>query len=68
MIDLKSLTPRERFILRMICEGFTNREIGSEMFIAETNACGNLKTIVNKLEVRNRTAAAAEGVRRRWVE
>ncbi len=52
----------------MICEGFTNREIGSEMFIAETTARGHVKTIVNKLEVRNRTAAAAEGVRRRWVE
>ncbi|HGY5532173.1 MAG: LuxR C-terminal-related transcriptional regulator [Prochlorococcus sp.] len=67
MSDLESLTPRERFVLRLVCDGFTNREIGEEMFIAETTARGYVKSILQKLHVRNRAAAAAEGIRRHWV-
>ncbi|MEC9027991.1 MAG: LuxR C-terminal-related transcriptional regulator, partial [Cyanobacteriota bacterium] len=33
VFEVKSLTPRERFVLRLVCDGFTNREIGHQMFI-----------------------------------
>ncbi len=67
VFEVKSLTPRERFVLRLVCDGFTNREIGHEMFIAETTARGHVNSILRKLHVRNRAAAAAEGIRRQWV-
>ncbi|KGG27425.1 product possible regulatory protein [Prochlorococcus sp. MIT 0702] len=37
------------------------------MFIAETTARGHVNSILRKLDVRNRAAAAAEGIRRQWV-
>ena len=67
VFEVKSLTPRERFVLRLVCDGFTNREIGRQMFIAETTARGHVNSILRKLDVRNRAAAAAEGIRRHWV-
>ncbi|CAI8243815.1 Transcriptional regulatory protein DegU [Prochlorococcus marinus str. MIT 1342] len=67
VFEVKSLTPRERFVLRLVCDGFTNREIGHQMFIAETTARGHVNSILRKLDVRNRAAAAAEGIRRQWV-
>ena len=67
VFEVKSLTPRERFVLRLVCDGFTNREIGHQMLIAETTARGHVNSILRKLDVRNRAAAAAEGIRRQWV-
>ena len=67
VFEVKSLTPRERFVLRLVCDGFTNREIGQQMFIAETTARGHVNSILRKLDVRNRADAAAEGIRRQWV-
>ena len=67
VFEVKSLTPRERFVLRLVCDGFTNREIGHQMFIAEPTARGHVNSILRKLDVRNRAAAAAEGIRRQWV-
>ena len=67
VFEVKSLTPRERFVLRLVCDGLTNREIGHQMFIAETTARGHVNSILRKLDVRNRAAAAAEGIRRQWV-
>ena len=67
VFEVKSLTPRERFVLRLVCDGFTNREIGQQMFIAETTARGHVKSMLRKLDARNRATAAAEGIRRQWV-
>ena len=67
VVEVKSLTPRERFVLRLVCDGFTNREIGHQMFISVTTARGHVNSILRKLDVRNRAAAAAEGIRRQWV-
>lgn len=67
VFEVKSLTPRELFVLSLVCDGFTNRETGQQMFIAETTARRHVKSILRKLDVRNRAAAAAEGIRRQWV-
>jgi two-component system response regulator DevR len=54
--------------LELVCEGFTNREIGQQLHIAESTARGHVQAIISKLHVRDRTAAAAEGVRRHLVD
>ena len=61
------LTERERVVLELVCSGLTNREIGDILVIAETTARGHVQSIIRKLDVRDRTAAAAEGVRRQIV-
>ena len=61
------LTERERVVLELVRSGLTNREIGDILVIAETTARGHVQSIIRKLDVRDRTAAAAEGVRRQIV-
>ena len=53
------LTPRERAVLVCVAHGQTNREIARDLFIAETTVKTHLKSIFSKLEVGNRSAAAA---------
>jgi two-component system nitrate/nitrite response regulator NarL len=53
------LTGRERAVLGYVAQGRTNREIGDRLYIAETTVKTHLKSIFAKLEVRNRSEAAA---------
>ena len=62
--DPLQLTQRERQVLQLICDGLTNQEIGNELHIADTTARGHVKTIMQKLDVDRRAAAAAEAIRR----
>ena len=64
----QDLSAREHSVLELVCEGFTNREIGQQLHIAESTARGHVQAIISKLHVRDRTAAAAEGVRRHLVD
>jgi two-component system, NarL family, response regulator DevR len=56
--ELQSLTDRERTILACIARGMTNRQIGSELFLAEKTVKNYVTTILNKLGMRSRTQAA----------
>jgi ATP/maltotriose-dependent transcriptional regulator MalT len=53
------LTPRERQVLALVARGATNREIGTELFMAEKTASVHVSRILAKLDVRSRTQAAA---------
>ena len=64
---MPSLTSRENDVLRLVCNGYTNREIGRELYIAESTARGHVQSVIRKMQVKNRTACAAEGVRRNLV-
>lgn len=57
--DPFGLTPRELEVLRLLASGSTNREIGSQLFMAEKTASVHVSRILAKLEVRSRTQAAA---------
>jgi ATP/maltotriose-dependent transcriptional regulator MalT len=57
--DPFGLTPRELEVLRLVARGATNREIGSELFMAEKTASVHVSRILAKLDVRSRTQAAA---------
>ena len=52
------LSPREMEILRMVCAGASNREIGGALFITEGTVKNHLSNIFGKLNVRDRTQAA----------
>ena len=61
------LTPRESDVLQLICAGLSNREIGKKLHIAETTARDHVHSLIRKMNARNRTACAVEGIRRQLV-
>ena len=53
------LTPREREILRLICAGYSNPEIASELVVTINTIKKHTSNIYGKLGVRSRTQAIA---------
>ena len=58
------LSPREIQILRLVAQGLSNREIGSELTIAEHTAANHMRSILRKSRSANRTEAASYAHRR----
>jgi DNA-binding NarL/FixJ family response regulator len=56
---LTALTDREREVLRLIAQGRSNREIGTELFITPKTASVHVSNILAKLGAASRTEAAA---------
>lgn len=56
--DSKGLTVRELDVLGLVSMGFSNKEIGSRLFVAEQTVKFHLSHVYSKLEVPNRTAAS----------
>ncbi|ABY34625.1 MAG: DNA-binding response regulator [Chloroflexus sp.] len=52
------LTPRERDILRLLAQGYTNQEIGEQLALSVGTVKNHLSVIFAKLAVRDRTQAA----------
>jgi DNA-binding NarL/FixJ family response regulator len=60
------LSPREYEVLSLLVRGWSNRQIGNELFIDETTVKTHLHRIFEKLQVRDRTQAAIMAVQRGW--
>jgi DNA-binding CsgD family transcriptional regulator len=58
------LSPREIEVLRLIVDGRTNAEIAAELYLSERTVHRHVSSILTKLGVRSRTAAAILAVRR----
>jgi DNA-binding CsgD family transcriptional regulator len=52
------LTSREMMVLELLCQGYTNAKIGSELFISEKTASVHVSNILRKLDVSSRVEAA----------
>jgi ATP/maltotriose-dependent transcriptional regulator MalT len=57
------ITPREREVLRHLAEGLTNRQIADRLFVSEHTIHRHITSILRKLDLPTRTAAAAFAVR-----
>jgi len=55
---LSRLTPQERRILHYIADGMTNRQIASEMYLAEKTIKNYVSNMLGKLGMERRTEAA----------
>jgi DNA-binding NarL/FixJ family response regulator len=51
------ISPREREVLRLLAAGYSNREIGRALFIAEGTVKNHVSSILTKMAVRDRTRA-----------
>ncbi|MDO5662239.1 MAG: response regulator transcription factor [Brachybacterium sp.] len=60
-----TLTDREKDVLHLVANGYSNREAASALFIGEASIKTHLQHIYDKLGVRDRASAVAEGYRRR---
>jgi len=53
------LSARELQILQLVARGFSNRQIGAELFISEHTAANHIRSILRKTGCANRTDAAS---------
>lgn len=53
-----NLTPREKDILELIANGFSNKEIAKQIYISEGTVRNTISIILDKLELRDRTQLA----------
>jgi NarL family two-component system response regulator LiaR len=57
------LTDREREVLKLIANGYANKEIARELVVSERTVKGHVSNILNKLGVQDRTQAALYAVK-----
>jgi DNA-binding NarL/FixJ family response regulator len=58
------LTTRELEVLRLICDGYRNKQIAHQLTIAETTVNFHIKNLVDKLQANDRTHAVTIALRR----
>jgi DNA-binding NarL/FixJ family response regulator len=65
--DDTEITAREREVLRLLATGYSNREIGRALFVAEGTVKNHVSSILRKLGVRDRTRAVLKALERGYV-
>lgn len=65
---LKDLTPQQRRILDLVCEGLLNKQIAFDLSIAETTVKAHITAILRKLGVSSRTQAVLVAQQARYRE
>jgi two-component system NarL family response regulator len=56
---MNGLSVRERQVMQLVVQGDSNKDIAARLFISETTVKAHLRTILEKLQVKNRAQAAA---------
>lgn len=63
-MGLDALSDRETEVLRELAEGHRNREIAIHLSISEETVKGHVRSILDKLDAKDRTQAVSIGLRR----
>jgi DNA-binding CsgD family transcriptional regulator len=61
---LTDISPREGEVLRLCGDGHSNEEIAAVLVVSLETVKTHMKSIIRKLEAKNRTHAVAIGIRR----
>jgi DNA-binding CsgD family transcriptional regulator len=67
-IDAEPLTPRERQVLSLVAEGYSNKLISAELVMSERTVKNHLTATMTKLRASDRTHAVVTAVRLGWLE
>jgi DNA-binding NarL/FixJ family response regulator len=67
MIDLPVLTPREKEILELIAEGYTNPQIAEKIFLSPFTVDSHRKNLLAKLGVKNTASLIKLAVERKLI-
>jgi DNA-binding NarL/FixJ family response regulator len=62
------LSPREHEVLQLIVKGRSNKEIGSDLGVAENTVKNHVKVVLAKLEVQDRVQATTRAIQRGIVQ
>lgn len=57
------LTPRERDIVKLVAQGYDNKAIAAELYLAEGTVRNNLSRLLEKLKLKDRTQLAVFAVK-----
>lgn len=61
--DWEQLTSRERDVVRLLCDGYSNREIAAELFLSEPTVKTHVAHIAAKVEARDRLQIVVKAYR-----
>lgn len=61
------LNRQQLAIIRLVAQGYTNREIAEQMFLSEKTVKGYLAEALRRMEVKNRVEAAMLASRKGWI-
>ncbi len=65
--SVQLLTSREHEVLRLIVDGFTNRDIAQKLSISHETVKSHVHHIMQKMQVKDRTQAAVLATRQGWL-
>ncbi len=63
----KMLTKREIEILKLLGKGYSNIQIGSELFISNKTVKNHVSNIIHKMQVQDRLNAVIKAVQNNWI-
>lgn len=66
-LDESTLTKREAEVLKLMAEGMSNKAIGEHLFISEKTVKNHVSSILQKMEVDDRTQAVIAAIKYGWV-
>jgi DNA-binding CsgD family transcriptional regulator len=58
-----SLTPSEREVVRLVCEGLGNKDIATRLFVSPRTAQAHLTHVYNKLDLASRVQLIQDAAR-----
>ncbi len=61
------LTKRESEVLQLMAEGKSNKAIGETLYISEKTVKNHVSSILQKMQVQDRTQAVIEAIKKGWV-
>jgi DNA-binding NarL/FixJ family response regulator len=61
--DTPALTARERDVVKLVAQGYDNKEIAAELFLAEGTVRNQISRLLEKLELKDRTQLAVYAVK-----
>jgi two-component system, NarL family, response regulator DevR len=61
------LSPQQLVILRLVAQGFSSREIATQLYLSENTVKGYVQEMLHRLGVKNRTEAVMAAVKQGWL-